>query len=188
MPQYSVPVPKREDWQKLRDKNHVAKGATKVNMGASIERVHDSFSLATISKNQQATVQLLKDVDVYIAGITAKYPTFVPIVTTNVKAKAQNHKRFVDDVVKAKTEFYPRYAAVEKAWSNLEFRNGPMKAVKDALERLLGCAAAFAMVEPSVWDPKRQALNRVMAEFERAPAMTDALKTAFERVMRDLKP
>ena len=188
MPKYDVPVPTRVNWQKLRDTNHVAKGATKVSLGDSIARVHDTFSLATISKNQQATVQLLKDVDVYIAGITAKYPAFVPIVTKNVKAKAQSHKRFVDDVVKAKTEFYPRYAAVEKAWSNLEFRNGPIKAVKDALERLLGCAAAFALVEPAVWDPKRQSLNRVMAEFERAPAMTNALKTAYERVMTDLKP
>ncbi|HEY7008236.1 MAG TPA: hypothetical protein VH395_04815 [Jatrophihabitantaceae bacterium] len=184
-----MPVLTRQEWQKLRDGNHVPKGAAKVSIGDDIAALHDSFNLATMSKHQAATTKLLKDLDVYLATIKPKYPAFEQVVTKQVKTKTQAHKRFVDDQIKAKTEYYPRYSGVMEAYKQLTLHGkGKPKDVAKAMERLLGCAAAFAMVDPAKWDPKRQGLNRVMSEFERADALTAGHKDVFTKMMKDLAP
>jgi hypothetical protein len=110
-------------------------------------------------------------------------------VTKDVKKKAETHKRFVDDQIKAKTEFYPRYSATQEAYKQLTIHGkGKPKDVAKAMERPLGCAAAFAMVDPKVWDTKRQGLNRIMSEFERADTLTQGHRDVFEKVMTELKP
>jgi hypothetical protein len=111
------------------------------------------------------------------------------VVTKQAKSKALAHKRFVDDEIKAKTEYYPRSSAVMEAYKQLTLHNnGKPKDVAKAMERLLGCAAAFAMVDPANWDSKRQGLNRVMSEFERADALTAGHKDVFTKMMKDLQP
>lgn len=188
MVQYKMPVPTRKEWQTLRDKNKVPKGAAKVSIGDDIDAVHKTFSLATISSNQKATDKLVKDLDVYITTVKKKYPAFEGIVTKEVRKKATDHLRFLADQVKAKTEYYPRYSAVQDAYKNLNAGNGKMKDVTKAMERLLGCLAAFALVDPGNWDKKRQGLNRMMGEFEGGDTLSDAQVKAFAKLMTDLKP
>lgn len=188
MVQYKMPIPSRKEWQTLRDKNKVPKGAAKVSIGDDIDAVHKTYSLATISSNQKATDKLVKDLDLYIATIKKKYPAFEAVVTKEVKKKADSHLRFVADQLKAKTEYYPRYSAVQTTFKELTGGKGKPKDVAKAMERLLGCLAAFALVEPDNWDKKRQGLNRVMSEFERADALTDGHRQVFTKLMVDLKP
>jgi len=109
-------------------------------------------------------------------------------VTKEVRKKATDHLRFLADQVKAKTEYYPRYSAVQEAYKNLNAGKGRMKDVTKAMERLLGCLAAFALVDPGNWDKKRQGLNRMMGEFEGGDALSDAQAKAFAKLMTDLKP
>jgi hypothetical protein len=182
MPQYQMPVPTRQQRQQLRDRNKVPQGAAKVSIGDDIEAMRKTFGLSTMSKHQAATAQLLKDLDLYIATVKKKYPAFEQIVTKELKRKAEGHKRFVDDQLKAKTEFYPRYSAVQEPYKQHSLRGiGKPKDVAKAMERLLGFAAAFAMVDPKVWDPKRQGLNRLMSQFDRADALTQGHPEVFEK-------
>lgn len=189
MPQYTMPIPDRKSWQQLRDKNNVPKGAAKVSIGDDLDAVHKSLSLTTLSKHEQALSKLLKDIDAYLIVIKSKYPKFEPIVTKELKNKAQRHKSFVADLVKATTEYYPRYAAVSEAYKQLKFHNkGTPKDIAKAMERLLGCAAAFALVDPAKWDKKRQGLNRIMSECEKAKTLTPGHEKVIEQVLTDLKP
>jgi hypothetical protein len=185
---YKMPIPTRKEWQTLRDKNKVPKGAAKVSIGDDIDAVHKTFSLATISSHQKATDKLLKDLDVYIATVKKKHPDFEAIVTKELKKKVDAHMRIVSDEIKAKTEYYPRYSAVVTAYKALDSGKGRPKDVAKAMERLLGCLATFALVDPNNWDKKRQGLNRVMSEFERADALTDGHRQVFTKLMEDLKP
>jgi hypothetical protein len=188
MVQYKVPIPNRKEWQTLRDKNKVPKGAAKVSIGDDIDAVYKTFSLATMSSHQKATDKLVKDLDVYIATVKKKYPAFEAVVTKELKKKADAHLRFVSDEIKAKTEYYPRYSGVQTAYKDLTAGKGKPKDVTKAMERLLGCLATFALVEPDNWDKKRQGLNRIMSEFERADALTDGHRQVFTKLMTDLKP
>ena len=188
MVQYRMPIPTRKEWQTLRDKNKVPKGAAKVSIGDDIDAVHKTYSLATMSSNQKATDKLVKDLDVYIATVKKKYPAFEAVVTKEVRKKATDHLRFVADQIKAKTEYYPRYSALQAAYKELTAGNGKMKDVTKAMERLLGCLAAFALVDPGNWDKKRQGLNRMMGEFEGGTALSDGMRQAFTKLMTDLKP
>jgi hypothetical protein len=61
-----MPVPTREQWQKLRDTAKVPRGAAKVSIGDSLAKVHKSLGLATVSANQKDTDQLIKNLDVYL--------------------------------------------------------------------------------------------------------------------------
>jgi hypothetical protein len=189
MPKYDMPIPTRQEWQKLRDTNKVPKGAAKVSIGSAIEKVHKTFGLSSVSKNQAATAQLIQDVDAYLVTIKKKYPAFEPIVTRQVRNKAVAHQRYADDLVKATTEFYPRYRAVQDTYTKVTLRGqGTPKDVANAMERLLGCVAAFATVEPSSWEVKRKGFNRVMSEFGRADVLTQGHKTQFEKIMNEIKP
>jgi hypothetical protein len=129
-----------------------------------------------------------QDLDVYIATVKKKYPAFEAVVTKELKKKADAHLRFVSDEIKAKTEYYPRYSGVQTAYKDLTAGKGKPKDVAKAMERLLGCLATFALVEPDNWDKKRQGLNRIMSEFERADALTDGHRQVFTKLMTDLKP
>lgn len=188
MPKYTMPVPTRQEWQKLRDSNKVPKGSAKVSIGDSLDAFHKSFGLDTMSKHQQATVHLIRDTDLYLAAVKTKYPAFAVVVAREVRKKAETHKRFVDDQIKAKTEFYPRYSVVIEVCKRLDAGQATPKDVAKSLERLLGCAAAFAFVDPVKWDPRRLGLNRIMSEYERAPAITPEHKRMLNKVMVDIKP
>lgn len=183
-----MPIPTRTQWQVLRDQNKVPRGAAKVSIGDSLDAVHKSFSLPTMTKHQQATVKLINDVDAYLIVVKKKYPAFEAIVTRQLKKKAEAHKRFVDDQVKAKAELFPRYKAAVDAYAELKAGNAVPKDVAKALERLLGCGAAFALVDPAKWDPRRQGLNRIMSEFERANVITAEHRNVLDKVLAEFKP
>ena len=188
MPKYEMPVPTRQQWQRLRDAAKVPAGISKANVGEALDAVHKSFSLPTMSKHQQAVVQLQRDVETYLVVAKKRYPSFEPVVNRELKKRVQLHLRFVEDQLKAKTEFYPRYQAVLEARSKVSAGTAAPKDVARALERLLGCAAAFALVDPTRWDPRRQGLNRIMSEFERAPTITPGHRAALDKLLAELKP
>lgn len=188
MPQYEMPIPTRQQWQKLRDRNKVPAGIAKASIGDSIDSVHKTFTLATMSKHQQAVIQLLRDADSYLVVVKKRFPAFEQTVTRELRKPADAHRRFVEDQLKAKIEFYPRYQAVIESYRKASSGKAGPKDVAKALERLLGCAAAFALIDSTRWDPRRQGINRVMSEFERATAITAGHRKVLEQLLADLKP
>lgn len=190
VPLYKLPVPDRKAWTQLRDKAKVPKGVAKPSIGDDLDAVHRTFGIDTMSAHQKATKKLQADLKVYVAALTKKggnCATFKPIVEKELVKKVDRHVAWIDDVLKAKTEFYPRYAAVLKAEAALKKGGTDTKALKEACEKLLGCLAAFALLETK-WNAPRQALNRTMGDIEKAPAVTAGHFNVLDKILAEIKP
>ena len=85
MPIYEILIPKRDDWQKMRDKQKVPKGSAKVSIGDSIAAVHKSYSMNTLAQNIKDTDKLLSDLNTYLEMVKKKYPAFTADVTKVIK-------------------------------------------------------------------------------------------------------
>lgn len=186
---YTIPIPDRKAWQKLRDDAKVPKGASKVSIGADIEAVYKTFSMATMSKNLNATKKLIDDLDkTYIPAIKKKYQGFEPVVTKRVKNQAVNHMRFVQDIIHGKSEFYPAYQAVETAFTKIvNNRGGKAKDLENALDRLQAIMEAFAMVDEKTWKGRRQGVNRLKGDISKEGALTEGHQKMYRLLMKDLK-
>jgi hypothetical protein len=156
---YKNPIPTREEWQKLRDNAKVPKGAAKVSIGDSIAKVHKSFTPDTVSANVKDTEQLIANLDAYINQTKAKYPAFEAIVKTKVRKQAANHLSFLKDIVRARTEYYPRYTAAMNAYKEVKAGKAKPKAIADKLEQLRGCVDAFALFDSKWTERKKQILH-----------------------------
>jgi hypothetical protein len=184
---YTYPIPKREDWQKIRDGAKVPKGAAKVSIGDSLDKVHKSFTPDTISANEKATEQLIKDLDVYIAAIKPKYASFEAVVKDRVRKKAVSHLAFVKDIVKARVEYYPRYSEAQETYKSLKGGAGKPKDLAAKLQRLKGCVDAFALIDAH-WEAKRPKVQSMFQICDSVPALSDTHKGALDALFTELKP
>lgn len=188
-PTYHMPIPDRKAWTKIRDDLHVPSGASKkADIGPKIEAVHKSFSPTTISKNLKDTEELLADLDTYLNDIKTKYPKAVDPIKKQVRSKVSQHKAFLSDIVKARTEYHPRYTQAQAKYDEVVAGTAQPKDAAKAFERLLGCLAAFTMIDGHTWNGRRQALNKLMGEMEKAhlPLAPD-LKRHADIVLVDLR-
>jgi hypothetical protein len=185
---YTMPIPTRAQWQAIRDGAHVPKGAAKVSVGDSIEKVHKSFKPDTISANLKDTETLITNLDSYINATKVKYPAFEAVVKDKVRKKVVNHQAFLKDIVKAKTEYYPRYNEATEMYKKV--KNGGAEKPKDLarkLERLKGCVDAFALIDPN-WEAKRPKLQSVFQICDSVATLSDTNKTSIENIFVELKP
>lgn len=184
---YQIPIPKREDWQKLRDGNKVPKGAAKVSVGDAIAAVYKSFSIKSVDQNLTDTEKLIQVLTSYMASIKAKYPNFEPIVNDKVKKKASSHLTFMKDIKKAKVEYYPRFSAVDAAWKQLKlFNKGKPKDIANALMRFKGVVDAFALIDPA-WEKKRPAVQTLFQRMDSTATITEQDKASMEKFLKDMK-
>jgi hypothetical protein len=177
-----MPIPTREEWRKLRDAAKVPRGAAKVSIGDSLAKVHKSYGLATASANAKDTDQLIKDLDAYVVTIKKKYPNFEPIVQKQVKDKAQSHKLVLDEVFKAKRDYYDYFKNLEKEWDK---GNGSMKNVGAAMQPLLRCVTTFAQFDRA-WERRRADLTKLIAECARTSVFTRQQKQAISEMIAEL--
>ena len=185
---YTNPVPTREAWQKLRDTNKVPKGAAKVSIGDAIAKVHKSFSPTSVDANVKDTKQLIKDLDAYINTVKAKHPSFEAVVKKDVKKKAEDHLRFMEDIVKARVEYYPRYSAALEEWKGFKTSGkGKLKDVAAKLQRLKGCVDAFAMLDTK-WEAKRPQVQKIFQLCDTAASLNPTQSGAVDTLFVDLKP
>jgi hypothetical protein len=184
---YTYPIPKREDWQKIRDGAKVPKGAAKVSIGDSLEKVSKSFTPDTIGANVKATEQLIKDLDSYTASIKAKYPAFETVVKDKVRKKAVSHLAFLKDIEKAKGEYYPRYSEALETYKELKGGTGKPKDLAAKLQRLKGCVDAFALIDPK-WEAKRPKVQSMFQICDTVPALSDTHKTGLDTLFVEMKP
>jgi hypothetical protein len=188
-PMYTIPIPDRKAWQKLRDDAKVPKGASKVSIGADIEAVYKTFAMATLTKNLNATKKLIDDLDkTYIPAVKKKYQDFEPVVTRKVKNQAVNHKKFVETVIHGKAEFYPAYQAVESAYNRIvNNRGGEARDLENALDRLQAIMEAFALIDEKTWKGRRQGVNRLKGDISKEGAVTPEHQKMYGMLMKDLE-
>lgn len=186
---YTIPIPDRKAWQKLRDTANVPKGAAKASIGADIEAVYKTFTLATMSKNLEATKKLIADLDdSYLPAIRKKYQAFEATVNSQVKNKAAGHRRFVEAVIHGKAEYYPTFKSIETAYNKIvKNQGGKIKDLEQALDRMQQILEAFAMVDEKTWKGRRQGVNRLKADISQQGAVTDGHKQMYATLMADLK-
>lgn len=183
---YDFPIPTRAEWQKLREAAKVPKGAAKVSIGDSIEKVHKSFTPETISANVKDTELLITNIDAYINQTKAKYAAFEAVVKTKVRKPAANHLAFLKDYVKARTEYYPRYAATVKAHDAVLKGTGKPKDIASALEQLRGCVDTFGMVDPK-WTARQQMVRQYQTLCATSAALTEQHNQALKAMIQNLK-
>jgi uncharacterized protein YqgV (UPF0045/DUF77 family) len=154
MPIYEIMVPKREDWQKLRDKQKptVPKGAAKVSIGDAIAAVHKSYSLATVDQNINDTTKLLGDLDKYMEAIKKKYPGFVADVT-KVTKNTKIHLKTMEDIAAAKKVYPTLYNNANYLFIKLQKQEGAPKQIAPHLLKLKGAADAIGLIDDA-WAKK----------------------------------
>lgn len=184
---YTYPIPTREQWQKIRDDAKVKKGAAKVSIGDALAKAQKTFTPDTISANLTATDQLIKDLDSYITATKAKYPAFEAIVKDKVRKKAANHQAFLKDIVKAKTEYYPRYNAAAEEYKKVKAGTSTPKALAGKLQNLKGCVDAFALIDAH-WEAKRPKVQSMFQICDSVPALSDTHKTGLDKLFDEMKP
>ncbi|MCC6590422.1 MAG: hypothetical protein IT168_27265 [Bryobacterales bacterium] len=184
---YKIPVPTRAEWQTLRNNAKVPKGATKVSLGDAIEKVHKTFSLSTISANIADTTKLIQAATTYAAEVAKKHPGFDKTVTDKVKKKAELHLAFVKDIMKAKTEYYPRYSAVATAYKDVKAGNGQPKTIASKLEQLRGCVDAFSLVDTK-WESRGKLAKNCHVLCGSSTNLTDDDKKIMDQLLIKLNP
>jgi hypothetical protein len=186
MPKYDMLLITRGDWQKKRDAAKVPKGAAKVSIGDSIEKVHKSFGPATLGANIKDTEQLIKNLDAYTDATKAKYPNFQAEVK-KVRLGAKGHLDTMKNIEEAKVAFYPRYALMLETYKTV--KNGEKKPEKlaGAIEGVRGCVAALAMI-----DPKWMAKQQLVLQWHKHCGTVDTLsaqdKSGLEAMFNEIKP
>jgi hypothetical protein len=189
MPEFKVLVPDRKAWVDLRNKAKVEKGVAKPSIGDDVEKVHKTWGWKTMSAHEKEVKKLLADLRVYIDTLKKKkddkYDKFATTVETKVKKKAEQQLEFVETVLSQKAAYYGLYKAVLD--EQKKARNGSVKPLVTACEKLLGAVGPFSMVDPPMWDKKRQALMKIKSEIERAGQMTDPMSNQLDKVMASLK-
>ena len=186
MPKYDMPLLTRSDWQKKRDTAKVPKGAAKVSIGDSIEKVHKSFGPNTLSANIKDTDQLVKNLDAYMNETKTKYPGFQAEVK-KVRLVAKGHLDTMKSIEEARVAYYPRYSAMVETYKKV--KNDQLKADKlaDAIEKVRGCVAAFSMIDPK-WMAKQQMVLQWHKHCGSVETLTEKDKTGLEAMINDLKP
>lgn len=189
MPLYDIPIPDRNAWQTLRNNAHVAKGAAKVSIGDDIAAVYKTFSMATLSKNLDATKKLIDDLDKsYLPAIKKKYPQFEKVVTAQVRKQAVNHKKFIETVIHGKSEFYPSIKKVQTAFDKIvKNQGGTVKDLENALDRLQAVMEAFEFIDDKTWKGRRQGVNRLKGDINKEGDVTAGHQRMFKTLMDDLK-
>lgn len=189
MPLYTMLIPSRTDWQKLRDGNHVPKGATKVSIGDAIEKVHKSYSLANLTNHKKDVEKLIADLITYAASVKKKYPAFEPIVNTKVKKKADDHLKLIKDIITAKAQYPQHYAEAVQVWKEVN-ENPAKKTMKDLagkVQSMKGCVDAFALIDDG-WEAKRGRVQSLFTLCDGAKVLGDEQKKSVQTILAETKP
>jgi len=186
MPKYDMPVITRGDWQKKRDAAKVPKGAAKVSIGDSLEKVHKSFGPTTLSANIKDTEQLLKNIDAYMDATKTKYPNFQADVK-KIRLVVKGHLDTMKSIQEARVAYYPRYSAMVETYKAV--RDGTKKPEKlaSAIEGVRGCVAAMAMIDPH-WMAKQQMVLQWHKHCGTVDSLSEKDKTGLEAMIKDLQP
>lgn len=158
---YQMGIPTRAAWQKLRDNAKVPKGAAKVSIGDSIEKVHKSFQPTSLSVNIADTKKLIANLESYIKDTKTKHPKFEAVVRADVLNKATAHLAFLDSVIAAQMAYYNHYSAAKKIYDTISIRKArpqdlvvPLTALKHCIETLAPVdehlGAALGKVQTSI--------------------------------------
>ncbi len=185
MAKYEMPVPTRGEWQQLRDGAHVKKGAAKVSIGDSIEKVHKSFAPDKVATNIADTQKLVNNLDSYMNDTKAKYPAFQDKVKT-VRKHAANHLAFMQDMQKAKNLYPTRYATALQEYNTLKAHGGKPSKLGSALESFRGCLDSLAMIDPHL-ATKQQMVRQYHTLCASAEALTDHDKTGLDKMFEEIK-
>lgn len=179
-----MPIPTRAQWQKIRDDAKVPKGAAKVSVGDAIEKVHKSFKPTSIAANKTDTQKLLDVLDSYIKTVKAKYPAFETVFNTKVKDKATRHMAFLDDIIKARTEYSPRYQAVANAYKAYINQTGTPKQIASAIEQLRGCIDAFVLIDPG-WAERGKTARKCHIFCNNSAALSQENDATMKQFLKD---
>ena len=176
MPLYTILVPTRAEWQKKRDAAKVPKGAAKVSIGDSIDPVHKTFALKTAAQNVKDTEKLLANLVTYRAAIEKKYPKFLPELDKVIK-KTRDHKKVMDDVVKASGGYLKAVRNTEAVF--IHGRNtkwaGGLKPLAAQLQATKGFLDAMALID-GAWEKRGKEAGGWMNKCENlktAPSESD---------------
>jgi uncharacterized short protein YbdD (DUF466 family) len=179
----------RAEWQKLRDGAKVPKGAGgRVSIGDSIEAVHKSYSAATVTKNEAATQQLIRDIDSYVAAIKTKHPTFAPVVIKKLRAGAVSHLALLKTINAAKTDYYPDFVKVQQLLAKGDqTTNGDLH---KAFTKLKGDASVLGdALDDAVWKKRARTGGGAIAALEKLQKTSWATQAdAFKKALDLMKP
>ena len=123
--------------------------------------------------------------DAYITQTKAKYPAFEAVVRSKVRKQAATHLSFLKDIVKARTEYSPRYTAALNAYGAVKKGTGKPKDIADKLEQLRGCVDAFGMFDPK-WTARQQMVRQLQTLCATAATLTDQNKKALDDMFAEL--
>jgi disulfide oxidoreductase YuzD len=161
-------IPTRAEWKTIRDKQKVPTGAAKVSIGKTIDSFYASWNEHKLDQNLTDTRQLIANLITYVAAVRPKYPTFVASVE-KIKRGAEDHKKQLEEVIRAKTLFYPRYEQITKALLQVKIKAPGAPKPKDVtalVTNLKGCIDTVAYVDPT-WEERRKKAYVLNAQFEK---------------------
>jgi hypothetical protein len=161
-------IPTRDEWKTMRDKQKVPMGAAKVSIGKAIDVFYTSWNAHKLDQNLTDTRQLIANLATYVVAVRQKYPTFVASVE-KIKRGAENHKAQLEEVIRAKTQYYPRYEQLSKALLQVKIKAPGAPKPKDVTQlvtNLKGCIDAVAYVDPN-WEARRKKAHVLNAQFEK---------------------
>jgi len=163
MATFTTFTPTRAEWQQLRDKHKVPKGAVaKVSLGASLELVTKTATTATIAKHEAATVALLRDVDAYIKALKGgKHASFATVVAAKVQGPAEKQLKLLQERKVA----VGQYAGVHKAAAKLVEAAADRKQLHAAFSKLAAVINVLMVFDPA-WKKQASAGRVVLASLE----------------------
>jgi hypothetical protein len=194
--EHTPEVPTRSAWRRQRDAANVSKGAAKVSIGDALDEFHKSWNARKLDGNLIDTRQLLASLDTYVATIRKKNPKFASDVE-KIRRKVDVHKGVLEDVVKAKTSYYPTYAEIAKGFLKVKTRAADAPTPKDltpAITKLKGIIDTMGLVDSS-WEEKQKTMRGLFGNFDggnmkawRKSDDDDSVVQDIEKKLEALKP
>ena len=147
---YKIPIPTRADWRKIRDEQKVPKGAAKVSVGDTLDKVHKSFSLKTLSVhiNDLHTLDIV--MGMYTESIKTKYPKFPAVIKTKVLTPLKTHRDTMNEIVLQKTKWYPSHSAFMKQMELVKAGQASAKTLVPKLAPIMKIMESYAQMD-AVW-------------------------------------
>ncbi|MGB0127144.1 MAG: hypothetical protein WBP72_05835 [Rhodocyclaceae bacterium] len=196
MIEHTPEVPTRSAWRRQRDAANVSKGAAKVSIGDALDEFHKSWNARKLDGNLIDTRQLLASLDTYVATIRKKNPKFASEVE-KIRRKVDVHKGILEDVVKAKTSYYPTYAEIAKGFVKVKLRAADAPTPKDltpAITKLKGLIDTMGLVDSSL-EEKHKTMRGLFLNFDggnlkewRKSEDDDSVVQDIEKKLDALKP
>ena len=176
----------RADWQRLRDKHKVPKGAAaKVSIGDALELVTKTATMPTIAKHEAATVALIKDLDLYAKSLKGgKHAAFATVVLDKVQDPAKNHLK----LLQTRKIAAGGYVGALKAAAKAVEAEADRKVVLTAFEKIDNMVKVQAIFDPAAWKKKATASRVAVASLESGKKLDASGYEALKKALEALKP